>query len=572
ADPAHTFTTPGVYNVTLTVTDTNNVTDTESISITVNSLTNQPPVATIMATPVSGSIPLFVEFTGSNSTDDIGIVSFLWDFADGTTSTDADPNHTFITVGDYVVTLTVTDTNGITDTENITISVNGFTNEAPVAVIAANPTSGNAPLTVNFTGSNSTDDNGVVSYLWDFADGTTSELANPTHTFNDILEYNVTLTVTDANGLTNTQTALITVNDLPNEAPVAAISANPISGNSPLTVNFTGSNSTDDNGIVSYLWDFADGTTSDIANPTHTFNNILDYNVTLTVTDANGESNMTSITISVNDLPNEAPVAIISANPISGNSPLTVDFTGSNSTDDNGIVIYLWDFADGTTSDLANPTHTFNNILDYNVTLTVTDANGESNMTSITISVNDLPNEAPVAIISANPISGNSPLTVDFTGSNSTDDNGIVSYLWDFADGTTSDLSNPTHTFDNVLNHVVTLTVTDANGLADTESITILVNENEPLNIPSELKDIIIYPNPVRNETLKIDLSKFMNEGLNIGFYDIYGKLVFQKMIDSNHTELLEIDLSILSNGVYLMELASTSIDDSTIKKVVKIE
>ena len=123
------------------------------------------------ATPESGGAPLEVQFTGSNSTDDIGIVSYLWNFDDGTTSTEVDPIKTFATAGTYIVTLTVTDAEGLTDNDSITITVTeSNTNEAPVAVVTATPESGSAPLEVQFTGGNSTDDVGIVSYLWNFDD------------------------------------------------------------------------------------------------------------------------------------------------------------------------------------------------------------------------------------------------------------------------------------------------------------------------------------------------------------------------------------------------------------------
>ena len=86
------------------------------------------------------------------------------------------------------------------------------TNSAPVAVATPAVSSGTAPLTVKFTGSGSSDDVGVVSYLWDFQDGTTSNVANPSHTFTSAGSYNVRLSVTDAGGLSHTATVLVTVN------------------------------------------------------------------------------------------------------------------------------------------------------------------------------------------------------------------------------------------------------------------------------------------------------------------------------------------------------------------------
>jgi len=300
SDTEHTFTTAGDYTVSLTVTDGGGLEDTTTVIITViDAGGNEPPVALADATPLSGDAPLQVTFTGSNSTDDVGVVSYLWDFMDGgNTSADADPIYTFADPGTYDVTLTVTDGEGLMDTDIITITVMG--NQAPVAVAEATPLTGDSPLDVSFTGSNSTDDVGVVSYLWEFMDGgNTSTDADPMYTFNTDGTYNVTLTVTDIDGLTDTATITIVVGQSANMPPTAVIDADNFSGPAPLTVNFIGRNSVDDFGITSYEWDFGDGTTSTEVDPAHTYTGEGEYTVTLTVTDAGGLVNTATVLIRV---------------------------------------------------------------------------------------------------------------------------------------------------------------------------------------------------------------------------------------------------------------------------------
>ncbi|MCK0148374.1 PKD domain-containing protein, partial [Arenibacter sp. F26102] len=95
----------------------------------------------------------------------------------------------------------------------------GGGNQAPNAVASATPLNGNAPLIVNFTGSNSTDDNGVSGYSWDFGDGTAIvTTANPSHTYTAAGNYTAVLTVMDSGGLEDTQTVVITVEDVPQNA------------------------------------------------------------------------------------------------------------------------------------------------------------------------------------------------------------------------------------------------------------------------------------------------------------------------------------------------------------------
>ncbi|TMM58217.1 PKD domain-containing protein [Maribacter algarum] len=262
-------------------------------------------------------------------------------------------------------------------------------NSAPKAVAEATPSSGIVPLEVNFSASKSTDDKGVASYEWDFKNGNTASSANPTHTFSEPGSYVVTLKVTDAEGLNSTDTVTITVNEKENETPVARANANVTSGTAPLQVNFNGSDSTDDEAVTKYTWNFKDGSSSSSANPSHTFNTPGTYVVELTVEDEKGLTDTDSVTITVSDPPNQAPVAVVSANITSGTAPLQVNFTGSNSTDNEAIERYEWNFKDGSISDLANPSHTFNTPGVYNVDLVVYDAQGLSDLAAVTITVEE---------------------------------------------------------------------------------------------------------------------------------------------------------------------------------------
>ncbi|CAH0537569.1 PKD domain-containing protein [Vibrio marisflavi] len=171
------------------------------------------PVANASADPVSGYRSLSVQFTGDTSSDpdgDDNTLSFLWDFADnGVTSTESNPQYTFAELGDYTVTLTVTDVDGLTDTDTVVVTVN---NNPPEAVASASATSGPAPLEVVFSSVNSSDvDGSISSYDWQFGDGASSTLADPTHTYTEVGDYNATLTVTDDNGDTASDIITITV-------------------------------------------------------------------------------------------------------------------------------------------------------------------------------------------------------------------------------------------------------------------------------------------------------------------------------------------------------------------------
>ena len=178
---------------------------------------NQSPIASFIANPNSGEAPLEVSFDASSSYDPDGnIVSYEWNFKDGNTGSGEMINHTFISTGNYNVKLAVFDDEGATDsvTKSITVTYPITSNQSPIASFTANPTSGDAPLVVFFSASNSYDSDGtIVSYQWDFRDGNTGNGLTINHTFIYAGSYNVGLTITDNEGATDSTTKTITVTE-----------------------------------------------------------------------------------------------------------------------------------------------------------------------------------------------------------------------------------------------------------------------------------------------------------------------------------------------------------------------
>ncbi len=156
----------------------------------------------------------------------------------------------------------------------------------PTANFTGSPTSGCPTLTVNFTDQSSGD---ITDWSWDFGDGTTSTLQNPSHDYANPGSYTVSLTVTGPGGSdTNTKNNYITVED---PAVTADFSGTPTSGDAPLDVAFT-DNST---GASSWSWDFGDGATSTAQNPTHTYTVAGVYTVTLTASNSCGTDTQTKV-------------------------------------------------------------------------------------------------------------------------------------------------------------------------------------------------------------------------------------------------------------------------------------
>jgi PKD repeat protein len=164
-----------------------------------------PPFADFSGTPTSGDAPLDVAFSDSSTGS---VDSWSWDFGDGGTSTAQNPSHTYPAAGTYTVSLTVTGPGG-TDTTTKTNYIT-VTTPAPVAQFSGTPTSGDAPLTVNFTDQST---GNVTSWSWDFGDGFGSTLQNPSYTYAAAGTYTVSLTATGEGGSDGeTKIDYITVN------------------------------------------------------------------------------------------------------------------------------------------------------------------------------------------------------------------------------------------------------------------------------------------------------------------------------------------------------------------------
>lgn len=447
---------------------------------------NMPPMAVLAANPTQGEAPLTVSFDATGSTDDNGIVSYAFDFGDGSpseTNSTGTISHTYNTAGTFTATVIVTDAEGLSDDATITITVEEA-NQAPMAILAANPTQGEAPLMVAFDATSSTDDNGVVSYTFNFGDGSpteTNSTGTTIYTYTNPGTFTATVTVEDAEGLTDEATIIITV-ETANQAPTAALVANPTEGDAPLTVAFDATGSTDDNGVVSYAFDFGDGSpveTNTTGTITHTYDNAGTFTATVIATDAEGLSDDATATITVTQ-PNQAPMAALIASPTGGEAPLMVDFDATGSTDDAGIATYSFDFGDGSpivenTTGLAS--HTYDNDGMFTATVTVTDAEGLSDDATVMITV-AAGNAAPMAALTASPTEGEAPLMVMFDATSSMDDNGIANFSFDFGDGSPAvenTTGTATYTYESAGTFTATVTVTDDQGLSDTATETITV-------------------------------------------------------------------------------------------------
>ncbi|MEO1594438.1 MAG: PKD domain-containing protein [Pseudomonadota bacterium] len=454
-NPSHTYAAAGTYSVTLTVTDD----DGDSGSVTQSVTVAEPPNAPPMAAFSDSCTDLSCDFTDASSDSDGTIASWSWAFGDGATSTAQNPSHTYAAAGTYSVTLTVTDDDGDSDSVTQSVTVAGPPNVAPTAAF----TDSCAVLTCDFTDGSTDSDGTIVAWSWSFGDGALSTEQNPTHVYASAGSFDVTLTVTDDGGDSDSITQSVTVTEPPNDPPTAAFS----DSCADLTCDFSDSSSDTDGTIAAWSWAFGDGATSTAQNPSHTYAAAGTYSVTLTVTDNDGDSDSVTQSVTVAEPPNLPPTAAFSDNC----TDLACNFTDGSSDSDGTIAAWSWAFGDGATSTAQNPSHTYAAAGTYSVTLTVTDNDGDSDSVTQSVTVSEPPNAPPSAAFS----DSCSDLDCAFTDASSDGDGSIVAWSWSFGDGATSNAQSPSHTYASAGTYSVTLTVTDDDGDSDsvTQSVTV---------------------------------------------------------------------------------------------------
>ena len=580
---------------------------------------NIDPVADFSFTPTSGSAPITVSFDASTSSDSDGSIAlYSWDYGDGSYGTGVTSSHTYQDGGSYNVILTVVDNDRALDTQLQIISLNN----SPLANISLTPSTGDAPLGVIFNASNSTDSDGsIVSYAWDFGDGSTSSSSTGTHTYATSGRYKIVLIVTDNSGASDIAVDFVKSTnlvvqfagdylpssknfrdgqpiktsglDIDNDGMSDDASVEyPFSTTTPLSPldTYTGpviyggiialkTNSTNasfsDNKIgnnssgndafqlrfqsegnlhAAFYFDkssfLSGGDTasvsfdalSSVVFSTNRFENLGDVrwlvkegnnfyvsevtgNKFLSFTSNSSDGNWATynpgsdlnfdqnnavfspqnfsdiqgigLLIDKDDIsnsrhwiefdsfefrgfigngtpPNFAPEVSFTNTPKAGRIPLEVSFDAGDSFDaDGAIVSYAWNFGDGSTGSGETISHTYATTGSFTATLTVTDTESATASTSTTIDV-DVANQAPVAVAFSAELSKDVPATFDFDAIDSSDPVGnIVNYAWDFGDGSTAQGLLASHEYTSAGIYTVTLTVTDSDGATDSDQLTV---------------------------------------------------------------------------------------------------
>jgi PKD repeat protein/ABC-type branched-subunit amino acid transport system substrate-binding protein len=329
--------------------------------------------------------PVFLSSTGSRNPDG-KIEVYRWSFGDGRVSYGENAIHTYLASGTYKVTLKVTDENGAIKKDTTFCTIFPPPNKAPVVNVNG-PYTGFVGEAIIFNSSGSDDVDGKIwEYRWDFGDESgyyQGESQN--HMYSETGMFQITLRVTDNEGLEDTASTLCSVSPNVNIAPVVNLNG-PYEGNVEIPVMFNSSGTSDPDGtIIGYRWDFGDGSEPNYGeNPRHTYSQIGNYYVTLQVTDTDGASATATSLCTIFDPSNRAPTTDANG-PYTGFAGYPVPFKSTGSDDPDGkITTYEWTFGDGSISDSINPRHTYQNNGTYTVTLRVTDNKGAEDSTTTT--------------------------------------------------------------------------------------------------------------------------------------------------------------------------------------------
>jgi PKD repeat protein len=479
---SHTYNQPGRYRVILTTTNSAGLTASADHDIRIEG----QPTAVINA-PSQGQVGQLITFYGSSSNGG-DIASFAWNFGDGAYANGQTVSHVYAQPGSFVVTLTVTDRQGLSDTATQTIYISQVVQPPTASIRAPNQGTAGQPITFDGTGSNPGSGQ-IVNFAWSFGDGANATGPVVSHVYAQAGTYTVSLNVTNSSNLSANATQTIYIS--PAAQPPTAVITAPGQGTEGQPVTFDGTHSVAGSGqIVKYDWTFGDGATGSGAIVSHIYAQAGTYTVILTVTNSDNLSANATQIIAINQAA-QPPRAVINA-PNQGTQGRPFSFDGSGSTPGSGqIVKYEWAFGDGATGSGATVSHVYARPGNYTVSLTVTNSDGRTATAELTIYINPTA-QPPTAVIKA-PGQGTAGQPVSFDGSGSTAGSGrIVKYDWNFGDGATGSGATVSHVYAGAGSYTVGLTVTSSDNqtASATHAIQIRGGEERPpravINAPNQ--------------------------------------------------------------------------------------
>ncbi len=472
----------GIYNVTLTITNINGCDSSVTIPVTVNVV----PIANYSFDTICiGTPTVFTDLSTGNPT------SWHWTFGDGTTDTIGPvTSHLYAAAGSFVTSLTASRGTGCSD---VSFKIVDVRSDAHAGITAVNSTCINNLVTMN--------DNSIISVgvlmsdTWDFGDGSPIEnTLNTSHTYITAGTFTITHVVVSDGGCANTAIDTIVVNPLPvpNFTAANTCQVQP----SIFTDNSSGP-------PTSWSWNFGDGGTSVIQDPTHQYTIADDFNITLIVITAAGCTDSVTHSITVYD----QPAAAFTSNVVCWRD--STSFVNTSATSGGTISAVWWDFGDGTNSTSYNPEHCLSTQNDtFSVTLAISTSFGCVDTVTQLVFTHPL----NAVYFAPEQTSGCNEFTTTFNDSSTVPGGTIVNWMWNFGDGNQTYIQTPTHTYDSPGNYYASVTVTSSYGC----------KMSDTLNYP-----VIVYPTPMAGFTpspyhsniLEPEI-QFTDNSFGAGFWD----------------------------------------------------
>ncbi len=421
---------------TLSVQDASGCSKTATTSVSLYTVTSN---FSYNLNPCNGSL------TTTNTS--IGASSYNWNFGDGFTSASTSPSHIYASAGNYIISLICTNPQGCSDTINKNITISSVSQSVFTNTISLCDSI--VGLTNNSVGAN--------SYLWNFGDGSTSILANPSnHTYTSSGNYTITLITNPGSSCADTSKQVISV--IKNTQSQFNVTSSACSK----LITTTNSSSL----ATSYLWQFGDGSTSTATNPNYNYSATGIYTITLFT---NPGSNCADTSFKVVTITNP-PVASFNYTASLCSGLVTFSNTSLNSSS------FLWDFGNGQSSSLTNPMYTYNGQGTYTISLIAFPGSPCADTVTKIITIK-------YTTVIADFNYQNPEFTYDILFNNLSVNASL--YVWDFGDGSNSGIENPNHTYNFAGDYTVCLEASNSLGCKDLICKKISVKPDWTLYVPN---------------------------------------------------------------------------------------
>jgi len=452
APTAHAYSQAGSYQATVTLTDGNGGTASDSTSVTISDI-----AATGDVSPLTGDTTTTFTFTASASGGSGSPYTFAWTFGDGTTDTGSPVAHSYSAGGSYSPFVTASDSLGgskVAQTQGVTVG----SPPAPLGASANSPqTAADVGQSITFTctGSGGT---APYTYGWTFGDGNSGSGSVVSHAYQANGAMAVTCTVTDATSVSATDSTSVAISPAPS---VTASADHPDAAPGSI-ITFTASASGGPGTFTAYAWSFGDGTTGSGVQITHMYTQTGAFQTTVVVTDGNGATTSGSASVTISNIQVTG-----SATPPSGTTETVFDFTATATGGGGNPYGYGWDFGDGTSGAGPTITHIYATEGNYTPSVRATDALGASRSTSLPLISVSSASSPPVVPLSATlSISTSLPRVNESITLSGTGHGGSGGYAcaWDFGDGKTSTGCTTSHVWTAAGHFVVNLSMGDAGG------------------------------------------------------------------------------------------------------------